>query len=322
MNNRKIRTLTLNPAVDRTVEIEGFILNQVNRISTSRLDAGGKGINVSKSIHGFGGTSTAFGVIAGTAGNFIKTYLDERGIEHRFVSVPGETRTNMKIVDPLNHTHTDINDQGPLISEKALTALEDILFSEASPETIFVFSGSIGRGTPPDMYRRLILKARSLGARTILDADGESLRLGLEAGPTLVKPNIDELERLFGRSFRKEEKPRLGEIAHACRTLLAKGIELVVVSLGSQGALLVHENVVLFAESIPVQPESTVGAGDAMVAALALCLQREDPLHVMICNAVGAGTAAVTTEGTAVPTREALNYYTQQVQVHEIEEEL
>jgi len=318
MNNRQIRTLTLNPAVDRTVEIEGFAINQVNRIRSSQLDAGGKGINVSKSIHGFGGTSTAFGIIAGTSGNFITTYLDERGIEHRFIAIDGETRTNIKIVDPLNHTHTDINDQGPLISEKALTALEAILFAEVSPEIIFVFSGSIGRGTPPDIYRRLILKARSLGARTILDTDGEALRSGLEAGPTLVKPNIDELERLFARSFRTGQQAHLADIAEACKTLLAKGIELVVVSLGSQGALLVHEKAVLVAEGIPVQAKSTVGAGDAMVAALTLSLQKGDPWRNMLCCAVAAGTAAVTTEGTAVPAQETLEHYIQQVHVYEL----
>jgi 1-phosphofructokinase len=318
MNNGRIRTLTLNPAVDRTVEIEGFAINQVNRIRSSQLDAGGKGINVSKSIHGFGGTSIAFGIIAGTSGNFITTYLDERGIEHRFIAIDGETRTNIKIVDPLNHTHTDINDQGPLISEKALTALEAILFAEVSPETIFVFSGSIGRGTPQDIYRRFILKARSLGARTILDADGEALRLGLEAGPTLVKPNIDEMERLFARSFRTGQQAQLDEIAGACKTLLAKGIELVVVSLGSQGALLVHEKTVLVAEGIPVQAKSTVGAGDAMVAALALSLQKGDPLRNMLCCAVAAGTAAVTTEGTAIPAQETLEHYREQVQVYEL----
>lgn len=322
MSNGQIRTLTLNPAVDRTVEIPAFAINQVNRISNSRIDAGGKGINVSKSITGFGGSSTAYGIVAGSSGRFIDTYLTELGIEHHFVWVAGETRTNIKIVDPQKYTHTDINDQGPLVSETALADLEKKLFADVGPETLFIFSGSIGRGTPSSIYQRLILKARSVGARTILDADGEALRLGLEAGPTLVKPNIDELERLFGQRFLQDRNLNLSEMVRACRTLLTKGIEMVVVSLGSLGALFINAHSALIAEGIAIQPKSTVGAGDAMVAALALSMQRREPLQNLIMNAVGAGTAAVATEGTAVPTKTALEQFALQVSFHEIEEEL
>jgi 1-phosphofructokinase len=310
MNNASIRTLSLNPAVDRTVHINNFAVNQVNRIDWSRLDPGGKGINVSKTIHSFGGRSRAYAVVAGNAGRFIQGSLHQLGIEHTLVWVKGETRTNIKIVDPLNKTHTDINEQGPLVTEAALEELETELFKDLTSETILVCSGSIGRGTPPDIYRRWIQKAQSAGAMTILDADGEALRLGLEAHPTLIKPNIHELERLLGEPLQHGEKLDLAKIAAAGRTLLDGGIEIVVISLGSEGALFLNDEQSLFAPGIPVEVKSTVGAGDAMVAALALCLQRRDALPAMVVTAVGAGTAAVATEGTAVPTAEILEHFT------------
>lgn len=322
MSNCRIRTLTLNPAVDRTVHIEDFAVNQVNRIGWSRLDAGGKGINVSKSIHGFGGLSEAYGIVAGSAGGFIENYLSDLNIGYNFVWTDGESRTNIKIVDPRNNTHTDINDQGPVVTEKALAELEIQLFTGVNPDTIFVFSGSIGRGPPIDIYKRWIAKARSFGARTILDADGEALRLGLEAVPTLVKPNIHELERLLGLNSLDKDSLPLGKIANAAKTLLARETEWVVVSLGSGGALFLGQKITLFARGIPVQVQSTVGAGDAMVAALALSLERRDPLSAMVTAAVGAGTAAVATEGTAVPSREALEHYRSLVTFEIIEEEL
>ncbi|TCW60926.1 1-phosphofructokinase [Treponema sp. J25] len=323
--SRSIRTLTLNPAVDRTVLIEDFSVNQVNRIQASRLDAGGKGINVSKSIHAFGGASCAYGVAAGSAGRFIASYLTDLGIEHQFVWVDGETRTNIKIVDPRNRTHTDINDQGPELTGAALAELESLLFAGADRETILVFSGSIGRGTPADIYKKWIQKARSIGYRTILDADGEALRLGIEAGPTLVKPNIHELERLVGRPFQEPAAQALHDIAAAALRLLDSGTETVVVSLGAEGALFVNRQEALYAKGLPVEAKSTVGAGDAMVAALAMSLERHAPLErhealdqhmplsAMVAAAIGAGAAAVAAEGTASPSRADLEHYASQV---------
>lgn len=317
--SRPIRTLTLNPAVDRTVYIEDFLVNQVNRIQASRLDAGGKGINVSKSIHAFGGVSCAYGIAAGSAGRFIDSYLSELGIEHQFVWVDGETRTNIKIVDPRNRTHTDINDQGPELTGAALSELESLLFAGADSEMILVFSGSIGLGTPADIYKRWIQKARRIGCRTILDADGEALRLGIEAGPTLVKPNIHELERLVGQSFQEPAAQALPDIAAAALRLLDSGTETVVVSLGAEGALFVNRKEALYAKGLPVEAKSTVGAGDAMVAALAMSLERHEgperhtPLSAMVAAAIGAGAAAVAAEGTEAPSRADLERYATQV---------
>ena len=134
-----IRTLTLNPAVDRTVTIERFRVDAVNRITDSRLDPGGKGINVSKAVHGLGGQSIAYGFLGGAAGGFIRSYLEGRGIPQRFIELEGETRTNLKVVDPLQSTHTDINESGPLAAAGAVARLEAQLFSDTGPGDVLVF---------------------------------------------------------------------------------------------------------------------------------------------------------------------------------------
>ncbi len=283
-----IRTVTLNPAVDRTVVIAGFALDKVNRVASARVDAGGKGINVSKAIAALGGKSRAYGMIAGNAGEFIRAWLDARGIDAALTWAPGETRTNLKIVDPVGGTHTDINESGPRVDAASLAALEAELFAGAGRDDIFVFSGSAPEACDPGIYAAWIARAKAAGARTVLDADGELLRRGAEAGPTLLKPNLQELERLVGRVL-----PDARAMASAARDLLRRGARTVVLSLGSEGALFVDETVALLAGGIDVEARSTVGAGDSMLAAAVLCMERGEGLEGMVAPAVAAGTAAV-----------------------------
>jgi 1-phosphofructokinase len=287
-----IRTVTLNPALDKTVVIERFAVDQVNRIRSSSIDAGGKGINVSKALSILGVGSVAYGIVSGKAGDFILEYLEAKGIEHRFTRGVGETRTNLKIVDPLGATHTDINEAGPPIDAASLSALEHELFAEGSPEDIYVFSGSVPVGIDEEIYARWIKRAAGIGARTVLDADGEPLRLGSRARPSLMKPNDRELERLVGRSLPDEES-----MVEAIRELLAGGSGAVALSLGSEGALFVDSRRAYRARGIPVAAASTVGAGDSMLAAIVACMARNEELEAMIAPAIAAGTAAVAAGG-------------------------
>jgi 1-phosphofructokinase len=289
-----IRTVTLNPALDKTVVIEGFAIDQVNRVLSTSLDAGGKGINVSKALATLGKKSVAYGIAAGKAGDFIVDYLEKRGIEHRFARSGGETRTNLKIVDPIGKTHTDINEPGPRIDPLSLTVLEAELFSEAQPEDIFVFSGSAPEGCDPGIYERWIGKAARAGARTVLDADGELLKRGSLARPSLMKPNARELERLVGRLL-----PDEASMAEAILELLAGGDGMVALSLGAGGALFADSRRALRARGIPVSARSTVGAGDSMLAAIVACMERGEELEAMIAPAIAAGTAAVAAGGSA-----------------------
>ncbi|HWQ30508.1 MAG TPA: 1-phosphofructokinase [Negativicutes bacterium] len=291
-----IITVTMNPAVDKTVEINNFRVGAVNRISSLRLDAGGKGINVSKTVKALGGSSLAVGILAGGAGHFIKGYLDQAGIENDFVFVKGETRTNVKVVDRLNHTNTDINEPGPVVSAEDIGQLERKVFSSLNKDSLLVLSGSIPANISAGIYKEWIERARKAGARVLLDSDGELLREGIKAEPYLIKPNINELERLMGRRLDSIE-----DIIGAAKNLIEAGIKIVAVSLGAGGAIFADGNSIIHGEGLQVEVRSTVGAGDAMVAALAIALERGWPFEKAVKHSVAAGGANVATEGTQPP---------------------
>ncbi len=291
-----IKTVTMNPAVDKTVEIDNFRIGAVNRISSLRLDAGGKGINVSKTIKAMEGSSIATGILAGSTGEYIRCYLEHKGIANDFVFINGETRTNVKVVDKLNGTNTDINEPGPVVSFEDLSLLEQKIFRDLDKESILVLSGSIPSNISTDIYREWIERAQKAGARVLLDSDGELLREGVKASPFLVKPNINELERLFGRKLDNMDK-----IVEAAESLVEAGIGMVAVSLGADGALFAEGNRVIYAEGLKVDVKSTVGAGDAMVAALALSLQKGYSLERSVTLSTAAGAANVATFGTQPP---------------------
>jgi 1-phosphofructokinase len=290
-----ITTVTLNPAVDKTIEVEDFNIGKVNRISNIRLDAGGKGINVSKVIQGLEGKSRAVGILSGSNGSFIKNYLDSIGIENDFTITEGETRTNIKIVDKVNHTNTDVNESGPMASDESLNDVCSKFYKNIDNDSVIIFSGSIPSNVDKNIYSAWIKKVKEKGAKVILDADGELFKQGIEAGPYLVKPNIHELEELFGQKTNSIE-----EVVKLSKKLLDYGIEIVVVSLGGDGALFIKKNVVVLAHGIKVEVKSTVGAGDSMVAALALAIDRGYDFEKSVKLSVACGTASVMTSGTQV----------------------
>jgi 1-phosphofructokinase len=288
-----ITTVTLNPAVDKTIEIDNFSVGNVNRISSSRLDAGGKGINVSKVIQSLGGESRAVGILAGKNGEFISEYLDSIKIDNDFVFIDGETRINTKVVDKIKHTNTDINEIGPLVSAENLDKVCSKFYETAQKDSILILSGSIPKNVDKSIYKMWIEKAKLKGLKTILDADGELFKQGIEAGPYLVKPNINELEGLFNKKIDTTE-----EAIKAAKELLNYGIEIVVVSLGADGALFVKKDLVILASGITVEVKSTVGAGDSMVAALALSMDKGYDFEKAVKLSVACGTASVMTSGT------------------------
>ncbi|HEY8804239.1 MAG TPA: 1-phosphofructokinase [Clostridium sp.] len=288
-----ITTITLNPAVDKTIEINNFNVGNVNRVASIRLDAGGKGINVSKVIKNLGGKSRAMGILSGKSGKFIKEYLDDIKIMNDFIFTEGETRTNIKVVDPINHTNTDINEAGPEASLKNLDELSDKIFSNVNSEDIIILSGSVPSNVDKKIYGNWIAKAKEKGAKTILDADGELLKLGILSGPYLIKPNIDELEGMFNKKING-----IPETAEIAKSLLGYGIIIVAVSMGSEGALFVSKESSIYAHGLKVDVKSTVGAGDSMVAALAYSIEQGLSFEATVKLAVATGAANVMTSGT------------------------
>ena len=267
-----IITVTMNPAIDKTVEVDKFQPYALNRIRRVEYDAGGKGINVSKTIHALGGESLAMGFLGGNTGMTIENVLNARNIRHDFIYVDGDTRTNTKIFDCVGGV-TELNEPGPAITEKQTEAL-------------------IQR------YMKEIPKQKE-GGKVLLDADGELFRLALKAVPDIIKPNRSELEEYTGT----DHVLTVHEIIETAENFHEKGIQTVAVSMGKDGAVFAGENYKINCPALPVKAHSTVGAGDAMVAALAYAHDRKlsEKEMVRLCMAVSAG--AVTTVGTKPPDR-------------------
>lgn len=289
-----IYTVTLNPAMDKTVEIPSLTVDSVNRITAMRTDPGGKGINVSKVIHKLGGTSTAVGILGGSTGRAIQQALRELGLQTAFQFVEGETRTNLKVIDPVNHTNTDINEPGVTLSEEILNGLLEELLTKLCAGDLVVLSGSLPKGSPRDTYAVWVKACRQAGAKVILDADGELLREGLAASPYMVKPNNHELSGLLGRTLETPE-----ELEAAARELMKKyAVEKVVVSMGGDGALYVTERETIYAEGLKVPVGSTVGAGDSVVASLAVAEEAGMRLEETVRLSMATGAANVMCSGT------------------------
>lgn len=296
-----IYTVTLNPALDKTVEIPGMALDTVNRITEMRTDPGGKGINVSKVIAKLGGESCAVGILGGGSGKMLEKLLEGEPFATRFRCVEGQTRTNLKIIDREGHTNTDINEPGLTVTNADLDALLHELLAELRPGDIVVLAGSLPKGAPQDTYRTWTAACKKAGARVFLDADGALLAEGLKAAPYLIKPNDDELSRLAGKKLETLE-----ELTAEGRRLLERGIERVVISLGGRGALYLRKGSTIYAEGLKVPVGSTVGAGDSVVAALAYAeaqgLSEEEAVRL----STAAGAANVMCSGTQAAEREAV----------------
>ena len=297
-------TVTLNPALDKTMVLDGMEIGEVNRTVSARNDIGGKGINVSKVLNAFGTSSIATGFLGGSTEDLFRQELKRLLIDDRFVRVEGTTRTNIKLVDIKNNTNTDINEPGPEISSEELEQFFRVFGESVSEGDIVVLSGGILPNIRTDIYARLTRRAKDKGAKVIVDAEGEALKLALTELPYLIKPNEKELASYLGK-----EKLSEAEIIHEAKELVAKGIRKVLVSRGQNGSILVTENSVLIGHGIKVMVKSTVGAGDSMVAALvhAEMLQLDDFETLALAQATGA--AAVTTEGTRACTREEVDSY-------------
>jgi len=285
--------VTLNPALDKTIEIDEFRIGNVNRIAATRVDVGGKGINVSKVIKELQHESLALGFLGGSSGNQIKEYLNNSNINNDFLSVKGETRTNIKIIDKINNTHTDINENGPSVTLEDINNIKDKIIKHCRSESLVILSGSVPSGASSSIYGEIIKAIKNKGGKVILDADGDMLMQGIKAGPYIVKPNIDELEKAFGISIDNEAK-----IIETSKKILEYGVKYVVISQGSEGSIFISRDKIAKVAGLKVEVKSTVGAGDSMVAALAIATENNYSFEETMKLACATSAANVMTEGT------------------------
>ncbi len=303
-----IYTVTLNPALDKTVQIPNMTVDAVNRITEIRTDPGGKGINVSKVIASLGGSSTVLALLAGRTGQRIAQALTDLGLTCRMTFVPGETRTNLKVVDPVLHTNTDINEPGIQVEEETLEEMLRELEALVKPGDIVTVCGSLPKGAPEDTCFRWVSRCQAAGAKVFLDVDGALLAGGLRGKPYLVKPNREELSRLVGRNLETVE-----ELTAEAEKLLEQGVRKVVVSMGRDGALYVTREEVILAEGLVVPVGSTVGAGDSVVAALAVAEERGLSTEEAVRLSMATGAANVMCSGSQAASRESIEALLDQV---------
>lgn len=301
-----ILTVTLNAAVDKTYRVANFSLDRVHRTAEWRDAAGGKGINVARVHQTLGGRAVATGFLGGFNGRFIRAAVAAEGIEGHFVRTAEESRVCIAIVDPVTATQTEVNEVGPRVAQSEVAALKR-RFEKLLRERRFDFvtlSGSIPPGVPTDIYFDLIGAARRHGARVALDASGEPLRIGYEARPWMLKPNVFELTALAG-----DVPPDDRSIREAAAGLLGTGVEVVCVSQGRRGCVGATRGKALEAwKAVPPEIEfvSAVGSGDSFLGAFLFEKLRGGDFADCIRLAVGAGAANAAVYGSGFCTRESI----------------
>jgi 1-phosphofructokinase len=287
-----ILTLTLNPSLDRTIEISALARGAVIRAAAARLDPGGKGVNVSRALLANGVASRAVVPYGGDEGGQLVRLLGAEGLDMVTVPVSGATRSNVTLAEP-DGTITKINEPGTALTPAELDAIAETVLAAAHEADWVVASGSLPPEVPADVYARLCRRFAGAGIHVAVDTSGPALVAALADGPALVKPNADELAAATGMPIR-----RVGDAVEAAHRLRAAGARTVLASLGADGAVLVEDGGVRYGEAAVAGRRSSVGAGDAMLAGFLAAGGRGEAALV---EALAWGAAAVGLPGSRMP---------------------
>ena len=306
-----IFTVTLNPAMDKTVVIGRFVPDAVNRVQQRRTDPGGKGVNVAVVARRLGLEAQCVGCMGEEGAERFAAMMDAEGLPHRFITIPGTLRTNTKVVSLDGSGVTELNEPGAALTADTLEQFFRLAEEAAGHSGMAVMTGSLPPGCPEGTYRTLI---RRMDVPCILDVGGRELMLGVKAGPLLVKPNIHELEAALGVRLSTR-----AEVVRGARKLLDLGAQNVLVSMGGDGAVMVTPEGAWYAPPVPVEVKSTVGAGDAMVGGVLAGLSEKpgDMRHALRWG-TAAGAASVMTEGTQLIRPKDVAPLMERVQIQEV----
>ncbi|WP_338407335.1 1-phosphofructokinase family hexose kinase [uncultured Flavobacterium sp.] len=287
-----IITLTVNPSLDKSTEFTGLVAEQKIRCKTPQYDAGGGGINVSKAISRLGGTSLCVFTSGGSPGIKLEELVQKEEIPIKTISTQNWTRENLVTLDINTNSQYRFCFPGSSISDTEKETIVQTI-QELKPKYL-VASGSLNEGLSTDFYQHIADLAIASGTKLIIDTSGEALKKVLKKGVYLVKPNIGELAKLIG-----VERLEMDEVVPAARKLIEKeSAEIVVVSLGAHGAVLVTATQTEFVLAPDVIKKSTVGAGDSMVGAMVWALSQNKSLKEVVQWGVACGSAATMNEGT------------------------
>lgn len=311
----RILTLTLNPALDLTVQLTRLEPGQVNRSDAMHTHAAGKGVNVAQVLADLGHQLTVSGFLGEDNPQAFEALFARRGFVDAFIRVPGETRSNLKLAESDGRI-TDINGPGPQVSAAAQQALLDRLDQLAPGHDAVVVAGSLPQGISPEWLQALIVRLNGLGLKVALDTSGDALRTALKAGPWLIKPNTEELAEALGC-----EVVSVITQAEAASCLHAQGIEHVVISHGAEGVNWFSVGSALQATPPKVSVASTVGAGDSLLAGMLHGLLKPDTPEQTLRTATAIAAMAVTQIGFGIGDAAQLAQLEQGVRVRPLTEQ-
>lgn len=292
-----ILSVTLNPAVDHALFVDGLKIGDTNRVVRNEIDAGGKGINLSRVAVELGAMSVATGFLGGGTGAFVRKVMNLQGVLHDFIEVEGETRTNFSVEDGTGAPPTTFNEQGPTISADCWELLQAKVRHYAARSKWVALGGSLPRGIPVEAYRVLIKIAHESGAKVILDADGEAMKHGILGEPEFIKPNMKEASRLLGEPIQTVD-----DALRAAATL-HEAHEIVVVSCGEHGAAMACRDGLFRGFTPQVKARSTIASGDSLVGGFLAALQQDLDLETALLWGLAAGAATATTDGAEIARR-------------------
>jgi 6-phosphofructokinase 2 len=292
MKPSSIVTLTINPSLDKSTHFSKLVAEQKIRCEKPRYDAGGGGINVSKAISKLGGSSTCVFTSGGSSGEMLEDLIENEKLKSSVIKTKNWTRENFIAFENATKSQYRFGFPGNEFSEDEKDSIIEVV-SKLNAEYL-VISGSLNEGLPSNFYQKIAETAKASDIKVIVDTSGEALQKVLETGVYLIKPNIGELAKLIG-----VERLELPEVEKAAKDLIEKGSsEIVVVSLGAEGAILVSKNETHLVKAPKAEKKSTVGAGDSMVGGMVWALSQNKTLKEVIQIGVCCGTAATMNEGT------------------------
>ncbi|MGZ4912763.1 MAG: 1-phosphofructokinase [Halobacteriota archaeon] len=306
-----IYTITLNPALDRILTVESIEYDNPNRVNGDERYAGGKGIDVSKALTRLGVENKALGFAGGFTGLELEGCLLNLGVNCEFIRISAETRTNVFINEVARNRQISFNLRGPFVQSFELMQMIDKINGLKDAQYV-ILSGSVPAGVNPIIYRKIIEIAKTKGATVVLDSDNEPFRAGLRAKPRIIKPNVHELERLMERELND-----LSAITSAAQAIHETGIEIVLVSMGPKGMLLVTEGERWVAVPPEVTVINTIGAGDSAVAGFVHGLTLGESYSNALKRSAATGTAATLIKDVSI-TNERVQALLDQVKLHEV----
>lgn len=296
----KIVTLTLNPALDKSTTIKQLVPEEKLRCEEPTYEPGGGGINVSRAIRIMGGETLAIYLAGGPAGQKMEELLREEGIEQKLIKGKQNTRENFMVMESSTNNQFRFGMPGAEVSQEELDACLQAIKELPDEVEYLVASGSLPPGAPDDFYGKIAQMAQERNIQCVVDTSGKALQKAAEMGVCLMKPNLRELSQMAGK-----EKISAMEQEEIANQIIEEGkAKMLIVSLGARGAMLATKEKIEYVVPPTVSQQSTVGAGDSMVAGIVLSLSRGDELSDVIKWGVAAGTAATMTPGTELCRKE------------------